>query len=349
MVPKSPRQLPIQPSKKMKQSSTVLWLGLAGSSAVLVSCLLASISLGAADITVKEMWGSIVAFDANSTHHLIIRTVRFPRSFIAVLVGSSMAMAGAIMQGLTSNPLASPGILGVSTGAAFAVVVSTFLFGVTTLSVYAWFALLGGAITASLVYVFAALGPGGITPLNLTLSGTVFSTLIGTLTTGILVLNQETLEQVRFWLAGSLAGGDIDLIQQVVPYLTVGFIMALALGRHVTTLSLGENVAKGLGQNTAWIKGLGVISVVLLVGGSVSIAGPIGFVGLVVPHLVRFLVGIDYRWILPYAAIVGAIVLLISDIVARLIIRPLELPVGLVTPLLGAPFFIYLIRSRIRQ
>ena len=310
---------------------------------------MASIGLGAADITLREVWQALVAFDETSTNHLIIRTVRLPRSIIALLVGSAMAIAGAIMQGLTSNPLASPNILGVSTGAAFAVVLSTFMFGVSSLSTYAWFALAGGAITAGLVYLFAALGPGGVTPLNLTLAGTVFSTLIATLTSSILVLNQQTLEQVRFWLAGSLAGGDIDLVRQVVPYLVVGFLIALALGRHVTTLSLGDSVAKGLGQNTAWIKGLGAISVVLLVGGSVSIAGPIGFVGLIVPHLTRFLVGVDYRWILPYAAVFGAVILLIADIFARLIVRPLELPVGLVMPVLGAPFFIYLIRTRIRR
>lgn len=336
-------------SFQFRRSPLGLTLGLGLGLGGLLLCLLASIGLGAADITPREVWNSLIAFDENSTPHLIIRTVRLPRSLIAMLVGSAMAIAGAVMQGLTSNPLASPSILGVSTGAAFAVVLSNFVFGITSLNIYAWFALTGGAITAGLVYLFASLGPGGVTPLNLTLAGTVFSTLIATLTSGILIFNQQTLEQVRFWLAGSLAGGDINLVQQVIPYLAVGFVLALALGRHVTTLSLGESIAKGLGQNTAWIKALGAISVVLLVGGSVSIAGPIGFVGLIVPHFVRFLVGVDYRWILPYAAILGAVVLLIADIFARLMIRPQELPVGLVMPLLGAPFFIYLIRTRIRR
>lgn len=316
---------------------------------LLLLSLFASMLLGAADIAPEEVWNALFAFDQNSTNHLIIRTLRLPRSLIAILVGASMAIAGAIMQGLTGNPLASPSILGVSTGAAFAVVISTFVLGASSLSVYAWFALAGGAITAGLVYLFAALGPGGVTPLNLTLAGTVFSTLIGTLTSSLLILNQQTLEQVRFWLAGSLAGGNIDLVRQVIPYLIFGFLIALALGRHITTLSLGESVAKGLGQNTAWIKGLGAASVVLLVGGSVSIAGPIGFLGLIVPHFVRFLVGVDYRWILPYAAIFGAVMLLLADLVARLIMRPSELPVGLVTPLLGAPFFIYLIRTKVRR
>ncbi len=339
----------LRSSIQLGRSPTLLISGLAIGLVLLVLCLLTSIGLGAADITPREVWNALVAFDESSTNHLIIRTVRLPRSLIAVLVGGAMAIAGAIMQGLTGNPLASPSILGVSTGAAFAVVLSIFVLGVNSLSVYAWFALAGGAITAGLVYLFAALGPGGVTPLNLTLAGTVFSTLIATLTSGILILNQQTLEQVRFWLAGSLAGRDMNLVQQVIPYLIAGFLLALVLGRHVTTLSLGESVAKGLGQNTAWIKGLGAISVVLLVGSSVSIAGPIGFVGLIVPHLVRSWVGVDYRWILPYAVIVGAIMLLIADIGARLVIRPQEVPVGLMMPLVGAPFFIYLIRTRIRR
>ena len=340
---------PSQRNLQLRRSPSILLAGLGLGVIILLLCLLASVGLGAADVSPQEIWNALFAFDESSTNHLIIRTVRLPRSLIALFVGAAMAIAGAIMQGLTSNPLASPGILGVSTGAAFAVVLSTLTFGVSSLSVYAWFALAGGAVTAGLVYLFAALGPGGVTPLNLTLAGTVFSTLIGTLTSSILILNQQTFEQVRFWLAGSLAGGDIDLVWQVIPYLIAGFLMAQFLSRHVTTLSLGETVARGLGQNTAWIKGLGALSVVLLVGGSVSIAGPIGFVGLIVPHFVRFLVGVDYRWILPYAAILGAVLLLVADIFARLIIRPIEIPVGLVTPLLGAPFFIYLIRTRIRR
>ncbi len=333
---------------RLKRSSSLLLIGLGFGVLLVISCFLVSISLGAADITPSEIWRALFAFDQTSTQHLIIRTVRLPRSVVAVLVGAALAVAGAIMQGLTSNPLASPSILGVNAGAAFAVVLAIFVFRVNSLAIYAWFGLAGGAITAGFVYLFASLGPGGITPLNLTLAGTVFSTLISTLTSGLLILSQQTLEQIRFWLAGSLVGRDADLVWQVLPYLAVGFLIALSLSRHLTPLSLGETVARGLGQNTAWIKGAGAMSVVLLVGGSVAIAGPIGFVGLIVPHLVRFLVGVDYRWILPYAALFGSTILLLADITARWILRPQELPVGLMLPLLGGPFFLYLIRTRIR-
>lgn len=338
-----------RPRTRRKRSSPLKLAGLAIALVLLAACFLASMGLGAADITPGEVWRSLWAFDAGDTNHLIVRTVRLPRSIVAVLVGTAMAMAGAIAQGLTGNPLASPSILGVSTGSAFAVVAATFVFGIGSPSAYAGFALLGGAIATGLVYLFAALGPGGIAPLNLTLAGTVLSTFVATLTSSILILDRQTLEQVRFWLAGSLTGADLDLIPQIMPYLAVGWLLALALGRQVTTLSLGEGIARGLGQNTLWVKGAGAIAVVLLVGGSVSLAGPIGFIGLVVPHLARFLVGVDYRWILPYAGVLGAIVLLVADTLARTLASPLEIPVGLVTPLLGAPFFIYLIRTQIRR
>jgi iron complex transport system permease protein len=312
---------------------------------LLLVCLLFSLSLGAADIELGTIYRSLTDFD-NSTNHLIVSSVRLPRTLIALIVGAALAVAGAVMQGLTQNPLADPGILGVEIGAAFAVVVATFIFNINSLSVYAWFAFLGATIVAVLVYAIATLSPGGVTPLNLTIAGAVFSSLIGTFISGIMIVSQRALEETRFWLAGSLAGRDLELLLQVLPYLTIGLVLALVLGRQITTLSLGEDVAKGLGQNTILVKGLGAISVVLLAGGSVAIAGPIGFVGLVIPHMARFLVGVDYRWILPYSAIFGAVLLTISDIAARLILRPQELPVGLIMPIIGAPLFLHLVRSR---
>lgn len=332
-----------------RRSLSMLMVGLVLGTLALVGCLFASVALGAADITPLEVWQSLVNFDETSTNHLIIRTVRLPRSLVALLVGASMAIAGATMQGLTCNPLASPSILGVSAGAAFAVVVSTSIWGVNDPMIQASLAMIGGASTAVLVYLFASFAPGGITPLNLTLSGTVFATLISTLTTSLLLLNQQTLEQVRFWLAGSVAGGSMEVLQHVFPILLLGMALSLVLARNLTVLSLGEPIAQGLGQNTAWVKGLGTLTVVLLVGSSVAMAGPIGFIGLVVPHLVRFFAGIDYRWVLPYSALMGGILLIMADILARLVIRPQEVPVGLIMPLLGAPFFIYLIRTKLKR
>ncbi|MEM9541685.1 MAG: iron ABC transporter permease [Cyanobacteria bacterium P01_E01_bin.42] len=315
---------------------------------LLVKSFTASVALGVADIGLGEIYQALTVPDG-STEHLIIRTVRIPRSITASVVGASVAVAGAIMQGLTRNPLADPGILGINAGAALAVVISVFLFGTSSLSVYAWFALVGAAISAIAVYSLGSLGRGGLTPLNLTIAGAALSALVSSFTSGLMIVSQRTLEEIRFWLAGSVAGRDLELIVQVLPYLIVGLVLGFAIGKQLTLLSLGEDVARGLGQKTAWVKGFGAVSIILLAGGSVAIAGPIGFLGLIVPHIVRFWAGTDYRWILPYSALVGAILLLLADIVARLIVQPLELPVGIVMPLLGAPFFIYLTRSRIKR
>lgn len=330
------------------RSQSLLATGILLGCLLLLGCFVASVALGVANIGPREVYQALVAPNG-STEHLIVRTVRVPRSLTALLVGSAVAVAGAIMQGLTRNPLADPGILGINAGAAFAVVMAVFWLSSASLSVYAGFAMLGAAIAAITVYSLGSLARGGLTPLNLTVAGAALTALVSSLTTGILILSQRTLEEIRFWLAGSVAGRDMALVVQVLPYLGVGMVLGLAIGKQLTTLSLGEDIAQGLGQNLLWVKGLAAISVVLLAGGSVAIAGPIGFVGLIVPHIVRFWAGADYRWILPYSAIVGAILLLLADISARLIIQPQELPVGIVMPLLGAPFFIQLTRSQVRR
>ena len=331
------------------RSRPLLLLGLVVSNGMLLLALLSSVAFGAADIGPVDVWKALIAFDPNSTAHLIIRTLRLPRAVLAALVGAALAMAGALMQGLTRNPLADPGILGIESGAAFGVVAAVFFLNITTLSFYALFAFAGAACAAILVYSLGSLGRGGPTPLKITVAGAALAALLSSFTTGMLIFNQRTLEEVRFWLSGSVAGRDLTLLAQVTPYLLVGMVVALALGRQITTLALGEDVAKGLGQRTGWVKGLSAIATVLLAGSAVAVAGPIGFVGLVIPHVVRFLVGADYRWIMPYAALFGAIFLVMSDVAARLVLRPVELPVGVMTALIGGPFFIYLVRWRIKR
>jgi iron complex transport system permease protein len=315
---------------------------------VLLISLLVSVTFGAVEIPLSTIYAALTAFDG-STDHLIIRTVRLPRSLIAILVGAAIAVAGTLMQGITRNPLADPGILGINAGAAMAVVMTTFIFGTSSASVYAWCAFLGASVAAVIVYLLGSLGRGGMTPLNITIAGAALTAFLSSITTGILILSQRTLDEIRFWLAGSVAGSDLKLFLQVLPYIAIGLAIAFALSRPITTLSLGEDVARGLGQRTAWVKVTAAISVVLLAGSSVAAAGPIGFIGLVVPHIVRFFVGFDYRWILPYSAVFGAILLLVADIGARLLIKPQELPVGVMTALLGTPFFIYLARWKVKR
>ncbi len=334
---------------RLTRARVLLVVGLPICLGLLVLAMMSSIAFGAADIAPADVWAALVNFDASSTNHLIIRTLRVPRAVIAALVGAALGVAGALMQGITRNPMADPGILGINTGAALGVVGAIFLLKISSLTLYALFAFAGAALTASAVYTLGSLGRGGPTPLKITIAGAALTALLSSLTTGVLILNQRTLEEVRVWLAGSVAGRDLNLLLQVTPYLGIGLLVALALGRQITTLSLGDDVAQGLGQRTGWVKGLAALCVVLLAGSSVAVAGPIGFVGLVIPHAVRFFVGVDYRWILPYAVLAGATFLVASDVAARLVLRPTEMPVGVMTALIGGPFFVYLVRWKVKR
>lgn len=330
-------------------SSTLLPVGLLIALAMLIVALAISIALGAADIDVGTVYAALFRYDETSLNHLVIRTVRLPRVLAGVVVGAGLAVAGAIMQGLTANPLASPGILGINAGASFAVVLGVFLSGSSSLIMYGLLAMVGAALAAVIVYGLGSLGRGGTTPLKLVLSGAIFTAFTSSFTTAILVLDQNTLDQIRFWTVGSLAGRDMELLAHTAPLIGAGLVGALLLGRQITTISLGEDVARGLGQNVTRVKALAALMVVLMAGGAVALAGPVGFVGLVVPHVVRAIVGADYRWIIPYSAIFGALLVTAADTVGRVALRPQELPLGVVLAVVGAPFFIYLARWKVRR
>lgn len=325
-----------------------LILGLIVGLLVLAGVMVLSIGLGTADIRPAKVWDALVAFDG-SYDHLIIRNERLPRMLIAVAVGASLAAAGALMQGLTRNPLASPSLLGVNAGAVLAVVGTLYITGSRSSTLYTWAAFLGAALAAGAVYVLGSGGRSGLTPVRLTLAGAALTALLSALTTAVLVVSERTLDEIRFWLAGSVAGRDLDVFLQVAPYIAGALVVAVVLGRQITVLSLGEDVARGLGQQTVHVKLIAAACVVVLAGGSVAAAGPIAFVGLVIPHVVRFFVGPDYRWILPYSAVLGAVFLLVADVGARLVIKPQELPVGIMTALVGGPFFVYLAWWKVRR
>jgi iron complex transport system permease protein len=316
---------------------------------LLIVCLLWSITLGAADIDANIVFDALFRYDNTQFNHLIIQTVRLPRVLAGALVGAALAVAGAIMQGLTRNPLADSGILGINAGAAFAVVLAVWTLGNPPLSTYAVAALTGAAVAAVLVYGLGSVGRGGATPLRLTLAGVILTAFVSAMTTAILIRDQETLDQIRFWTAGSLAGREMPLVIQTVPIIFAGIIGSLLISRQITTISLGEDVAKGLGQNTLVVKIIAAVMVVLLAGGAVSLAGPIGFVGLIIPHIARFVAGVDYRWIIPYSAVLGAVMVTVADVAARIVLRPQELPVGIMMAIVGAPFFIYLARWKVRR
>ncbi|MGG6293908.1 FecCD family ABC transporter permease [Leptolyngbya sp. AN02str] len=333
------------PVKSSSKSPAYLMFGLVASGILLLVCLMFSILLGAAEIDSGTVWQAIFQFNG-STEHLIIRTVRLPRAILAVVVGAALAVAGTITQGITRNPLAAPDILGINVGAALAMVLAILIWG--SGGNYIGFAFAGAAIAAVVVYWLGSMGRSGLTPLKLIIAGSALTYLLDSFIYAILILSQRTLDDIRFWLGGSLAGRDVETLLAVLPYISIGLVGALALAPQLTLLSLGEDVAQGLGLRTGWVKLSSAFVVVVLAGSSVALAGPIGFVGLVVPHVVRFGVGVDYRWILPYAMVAGGIILSIADIAARIIVRPQELPVGIMTVLIGAPFFIFLARSRKR-
>jgi iron complex transport system permease protein len=310
---------------------------------LLLIVMCASLVYGYADTSWKMVWHSFHGYDG-SNEHIIIQTVRLPRTLIAATVGASLAIAGALMQALTKNPLAEPYIFGVNAGAGFFVVLAVSLFSVSSLQVFTWIAFLGAALAAFLVYFISSFGREGLTPMKLTLAGAAIAALFSSLTQGFLVINELALDQVLFWLAGSVQGRKLEMLTGVFPYLLAGWIGALLVAGKINILMMGDDVAKGLGLKTGTIKMFMAIFIILLAGGSVAVSGPIGFVGLVIPHLARFLVGIDHRWILPYSAVLGGILLLLADICARYVVMPEEVPVGVMTAMIGTPFFIYIAR-----
>ncbi len=242
--------------------------------------------------------------------------------------------------------MAEPGILGVNAGAAFAVVLAIYLLGIGSLLGYVWFAFGGAALASLVVYGLSSLGRERATPVKLALAGAAVTALVNALTTAILLTDLATFDQYRFWAVGSLAGRNTELLRQVAPFLVVGSAVALLLGRVLNGMSLGEDVARSLGQRVALTRALAAATVVVLVGAAVAAAGPIAFVGLTVPHMARAITGPDYRWVLPFSAVLAPILLLGADVLGRLVARPSEIEVGIVTAVLGAPLFIMLVRRR---
>ncbi|MEJ9228586.1 iron ABC transporter permease [Peribacillus butanolivorans] len=320
------------------------WLGIFTTIVLLLFLLCSSIVYGYTNTTWQMAIDAFTHFNG-SNEHIVIQSVRLPRALIASAVGASLAISGVLMQTLTKNPLASPDIFGVNAGAGLAVVTGVTIFGISNLQVFTWLSFIGAAIAAVSIYMIGSMGRGGLTPMKLTLAGAAMTAMVSSLTQGLLVSNEALLEQVLFWLAGSVSGRSLDNLTAVFPYLAVGWVLALITSGKMNVLSMGEDVAKGLGLNIVFLKIVLGLVVILLAGGSVAVAGPIGFIGIVVPHLTRFIVGIDHRWLIPFAGLLGAVLLLAADIISRYILMPQEVPVGVMTAIIGTPFFIYIARK----
>jgi iron complex transport system permease protein len=314
-----------------------------GCAVALIFGLAWSVSVGAADIDLATVWNAVFSYDPVRTTHQIIQEVRLPRVVIGAMVGAAFAVAGAIMQGMTRNPLASPSIMGLNAGAAFFLVLSFLLLprlNYTGLIVASFF---GAGFGAVLVFGVGSLSRGGLTPVKLALSGAAVTALLTSLTTG-LTLYFNLAQNILFYTAGGVQGTRWEQVQLMLPWFLVALVAGLALSKSVTVLSLGDEVAKGLGLQTGLVKALCTVVVLLLAGTAVAVAGGVGFVGLVVPHVARFLVGLDYRLIIPSSALLGALLLVLADLGARMLNPPFETPVGLITALIGVPFFLYLAR-----
>lgn len=323
-------------------------LSLAVVLAVLIFMLAWHISVGAKSLPLDAVFEALFDGQGVTMTHVIVWDLRLPRALTAALVGGGLGVAGALLQGVSRNPLAEPSLLGLMAGASFAVVIAVNTFHFSNVFWLPWVAAVGALVAAVVVWLIAQLAPGGLNSLNLILAGSAVSAFLASLVSVVLILNQETFEQLRVWLSGSLSGQHINELKVAAPLMAVTFLFALYLSSKVTVLAMGEEVALGLGLKTGWLKVQVLICVVVLTACSVALAGPIGFVGLVIPHVVRLFVGVDYRWVIPYSALVGACYLLLVDIIARLALRPEEISTGIVTALFGAPLFVYLVRARAR-
>jgi len=310
--------------------------------AVAVAC---SVIFGITNYPLQTVVDSFIHYSAESTEHIVIQATRLPRALIAAGIGGSLAVAGAIMQVVTRNPIASPSLFGVNSGAAFMVVIATGLFGFASMTSLTLFAMAGAALSGLIVFLIGSIGREGMTPIKLTLAGASIAAFFASLTQGFMLTSGKMFDQVLVWLVGSVAGRSMPMLIGVLPYMTVGFIIALSLSRHLNVLGMGDDMAQTLGQRTARIKIFASLAIVLLAGASVAVAGPVAFVGIIIPHIVRYLVGNDYRWIIPYSAVLGGILVVTADIASRYIAMPKEVPVGVMTAVIGVPFFVYIARK----
>ncbi|WP_461188215.1 FecCD family ABC transporter permease [Arthrobacter sp. Z4-13] len=313
--------------------------------AVVVLALLAgaSLAVGARGLPLGTVWDALTQFDSANGDHAVVHA-RIPRTVLGLLAGGALGLAGAAMQGVARNPLADPGIMGVNAGAALAVVTGIYVFGIATFSGYVWFAFVGAAAAAVVVYLIASLGRDGATPVKLALAGAALNAGLYSLMNVILVSSQDTLDRFRFWQVGGIAGRDWSVVLSGLPFLAAGALIVLLTGRILNSLALGDDIARGLGQRVGLVRGITALGIVLLCGSATALAGPIGFVGLVIPHAVRFLTGPDYRWILPFSLVLAPVLLLGADIIGRVVLLPGEVPAGIMTALVGAPVFVWLIR-----
>nr|WP_203609032.1 iron chelate uptake ABC transporter family permease subunit [Streptomyces anulatus] len=315
-----------------------------------VLCLL-SIGLGALSIPPGDVIKALTGQPTGPRIEDVIWSVRIPRTALGLAAGAALGLSGCVMQALTRNPLADPGILGVSAGAAFAIVIAAGVAGIGSLFGYIWFAFAGAMAASVVVYLLGRMGRSGSTPVKLALAGVAVTAVLSSLTSAVVLTDPAALDRFRFWSAGSLADQDASTVLRILPFLGLGALLALASAPALNSLALGDDVAASLGRRLGLVRLQGVVAVTLLTGAAVAVIGPVVFIGLVVPHVARVLaqyagLGPDHRWLLPLSAALAAGLLLGADILGRVIARPVEVQAGIIVAFIGGPFFIALVRRR---
>lgn len=334
--------LPDAAALRRPAAARLLWL-LSGLALLVVLCA-ASLAFGVRDVSLADVVAALGG--ASGTVEQAAVTARMPRTVLAVLVGAALALSGTTLQAVTRNPLADPGILGVSAGASLAVVIGFAFFGLADPIATMVVAIAGAGAAAVFVYTVGSLGRGGATPLKLALAGAATTAAFVSLVSALLLPRVDVLERFRFWQIGGVGGAVWDRIGLVAPVLLIGAAICLLTARGMNSLALGDDMAAGLGENVFRTRLISSLGAVVLCGAATAVAGPIAFVGLVIPHLCRLLIGTDHRWLLPAAALGGSVLLVASDIAGRLVARPEEVPVGIITAFIGAPFFIWIVRRQ---
>ncbi|MGW2767610.1 FecCD family ABC transporter permease [Streptomyces sp. NPDC001275] len=312
---------------------------------LLLLAVLLSLAVGSRPVAPSVVWDALL-HGGTSADAQVVRSLRVPRTVIGVMVGAALAVAGTVLQGITRNPIAEPGILGISQGASMGVVCAIAFLGVHSLTGYVWYAFVGAGVASVLIYAVASSGRGGASPVKLALAGAAMNAFLASLISAVLTTNARALDEFRFWDVGSISGRDAMIAAQVWPFLLAGLLLVLAMARGLDALALGDDIARGLGRNVALLRATGALGATVLTGAAVAAAGPIAFIGLAVPHMARALVGPGHRWLLPVAALLGPVMLLLADVLGRVVVRPAEVPVAVMTALAGVPFLIVLVRRK---
>ncbi len=318
---------------------------LLASTLILLLAVLLSLAVGSRQVAPGEVFSALL-HGGTSDDAQVVRAFRVPRTVLGVLAGAALALAGTVMQGVTRNPIAEPGVLGVSQGASVGVVCAIAFAGAHSLTGYVWFAFAGAGLASAGVYAVASSGRGGASPVRLALAGAAMNALLASVTSGIVTTNARALDEFRYWQVGSLNGRGSEIIGQIWPFLLAGALLVLAMARGLDALALGDDAAKNLGHHVGLLRVLGALGATVLTGAAVAAVGPIAFTGLAVPHIARALVGTAHRWVLPLAALLGPAMILLSDVVGRVLFPPSEVPVAVMTALIGVPFLIVLVRRK---